>query len=330
MRPRNLELIELAKRYVQEEMPYCTYAVLIGSVARGEADDFSDIDIICFTGRETYLGEKDVAYAEEIIQVEVKSILEFPNKELFSYNPWHYRYLTESIILKDTNGELSKLQGWAKSYYSSIQGQKDVIRDVETLIQGRKDYAFEQINAGNDFAATHAAIGVWTESALLYQFLHEGRVATGSLIPSMRQLDMFPVLMDILPIASAEQINIDEVTETMKNLRAHLREAGFAHLSGLSSLQDDLTRRKASRLTNDGDIYNYIFQTYSDAFLLLLETSQDEDFEHYFAKLPTELKTELRPLGFKTLTSDSIHQLLDLGDDVLEKAKHHLKSEQSL
>lgn len=330
MRPRNLELIDLAKKYVQEEMPYCTYACVIGSVARGEADDYSDIDIICFTGRETYLGKNDVLYKDEIIQMDVKSILEFPNKELFSYNPWHYRFLTESVIIKDTNGELSKLQGWAKSYYSSLQGQRDVIQDVETLISGRKDYAFEQMNKGKEFAATHAAIGVWTEASLLYQFLHEGKVSIGLVMPTMRRLDLFPLLAEVLPFSPGEQIDLKEVMSVLNNLRTHLRQAGFTHLPRLSSVQEELSERKGERLRLEGDLYNFVWQAYSEAFLLLLETSQDEDFEDYFQKLPTELKQGLRTLGFKTMDPDQIHKLLDIADDILELSKHELKTEQSL
>jgi len=328
MRPRNIELIENAKKYVQEEMPYCTYACLIGSVARGEADDFSDIDLICFTGRETYLGKHDVSYKDEIIQIDVKSILEFPSKELFSYNPWHYRYLVESVIIKDTNGELSKLQGWSKSYFASIQGQKDVIRDVTTIVEGRKDYAIKQMNIGKDFAATHAAIGAWTEAALLYQFLNENRVSIGSLMPTLRKLDFFPKIVDLLPLGPVEEIDIKEASNTMTTLRLYLKNAGFAHLPSISDLQDEIWHKKADRLMLEGDLYNYLWLSYSEAFLLLLETSQDEDFESYFKQLPTALQRQLEDLGLVSLLPEDIHQILDMSDKMMEYAKDQLKSEQ--
>lgn len=328
MRPRNLELIELAKKYVQEEMSYCTYACLIGSVARGEADDFSDIDLICFTGRETYLGKHDVSYKGEVIQIDVKSILEFPSKELFSYNPWHYRYLVESVIIKDTNGELSKLQGWSKSYFASIQGQKDVIRDVTTIVEGRKDYAIKQMNIGKDFAATHAAIGAWTEAALLYQFLYENRVSIGSLMPTLRKLDFFPKIVDLLPIGPVEEVDIKEASNTMTTLRLYLKNAGFEHLPSISDLQDEIWHKKADRLMLEGDFYNYLWLSYSEAFLLLLETSQDEDFESYFKQLPTALQRQLEDLGLVSLLPEDIHQILDIGDKMMDYAKDQLKSEQ--
>ncbi|KGX85944.1 nucleotidyltransferase domain-containing protein [Pontibacillus marinus] len=328
MRPRNLELIEIAKKYVQEEMSYCTYACLIGSVARGEADDFSDIDLICFTGRETYLGKHDVSYKGEIIQIDVKSILEFPSKELFSYNPWHYRYLVESVIIKDTNGELSKLQGWSKSYFASIQGQKDVIRDVTTIVEGRKDYAIKQMNIGKDFAATHAAIGAWTEATLLYQFLYENRVSIGSLMPTLRKLDFFPTIVDLLPIGPVEEVDIKEASNTMTTLRLYLKNAGFDHLPSISDLQDKIWHNKADRLMLEGDFYNYLWLSYSEAFLLLLETSQDEDFESYFKQLPTALQRQLEDLGLVSLLPEDIHQILDIGDKMMEYAKDQLKSEQ--
>ncbi len=328
MRPRNLELIEIAKKYVQEEMSYCTYAVLIGSVARGEADDFSDVDLICFTGRETYLGKHDVSYKGEIIQIDVKSILEFPSKELFAYNPWHYRYLVESVIVKDTNGELSKLQGWSKSYFASIQGQKDVIRDVTTIVDGRKDYALKQMAVGKDFSATHAAIGAWTEAALLYQFLNENRVAASSLMPTLRKLDNFPEIMELLPIGPVEEVDIKEVSNTMTTLRLYLKNAGFDHLSSISDLQDEIWHKKADRLILEGDLYNYLWQSYSEAFLLLLETSQDEDFESYFEQLPSALQRQLQDLGLVSLLPEDIHKILEMGDRMMESAKDQLKSEQ--
>jgi len=330
MRPRNLELIEIAKKYVQEEMPYCTYACLIGSVARGEADDFSDIDLICFTGRETYLGKHDVSYKDEVIQIDVKSILEFPSKELFSYNPWHYRYLVESIIIKDTNGELSKLQGWSKSYFTSIQGEKDVIREVGTIVEGRKNYALKQMNLEKDFAATHAAIGAWTEAVLLYQFLYEQRVATGSLMPTLRKLDIFPKIVDLLPIGPVEEVDVKEASNTMTTLRLYLKQAGFDHLPSISDLQDEIWHKKADRLMLEGDLYNYLWQSYNEAFLLLLETSQDEDFETYFNQLPPTLKSQLQELGLVSLKPEDIHQILDVGDQMMEYAKDKLKSEQGL
>ena len=328
MLPRNLELMEKAKAFVEENLTFCTYVCLIGSVAREEADEFSDIDLICFTGREQYLGEQDISYNGEIVQLQVKSILEFPNKELFSYNPWHFRYLNESVILKDTNAELSKLQGWAQSYFSSIQGQRDVIQDVERIVQGRKEYAIDQLRGENYFAATHAAMGAWAEAALMYQFLHNDRVAIDSMIPNIMELPLFDELLDSVPIKSIEQVDISEVSQTMTRLRLYLRDVGFSHLPGLSDLQDEIGKHKEQRLLQEGELFNLLWQSYSEAFLLLLKTSQDEEFHTYYAKLPEELKERLETIGFIALPKSKVESLLNISDKLLDLSKHELASEQ--
>ncbi|KGP89655.1 hypothetical protein N780_10285 [Pontibacillus chungwhensis BH030062] len=328
MYPRNYQFLELAKEFVQNELVYSTYAILVGSVARGEADKYSDINIICYTGREQYLGDRVIFYKGEYIQLHTKSILEFPNKELLSYNPWHYRFLSESIILQDTNAELSKLQNWAKSYFSSIKGEKGAIQDVERLIEGRIKYAEEQVGAGRAFGATHAALAAFTETMLLHQFIYENNVSLGHIVTHLRKLDRSSEIMDVLPFAPTSRVTFEEVAQVMTKLRDHLRKTGFEHVGGLSELEDDLWARKAKRKAEEGDEANVLWHAYNKAFSLLLETSQDQEFEDYFRTLPSPLKRSLEEIGFISLPPQDIEGLLTYTQYVIDDSKHKLKMEQ--
>ncbi|MCD5324899.1 MULTISPECIES: nucleotidyltransferase domain-containing protein [Pontibacillus] len=328
MYPRNYRLLELAKEFVQNELLFSTYAILIGSVARGDADEYSDLNIICFTGRERYLGDQVIFYKGEYIQLQTKSILEFPNKELLAYNPWHYRFLSESIILKDTNAELSKLQNWAKSYFSSIKGERGAIQDVERLIEGRFRYAEEQIGAGRAFGATHAALATFTEAMLLHQFIYENNVSLAHIVTHLRKLDRSAEIMEVLPFAPNSTVTFDEVAEVMTKLRQHLRQTGFEHVAGLSKLEDDLWARKAKRKSEEGDGANMLWHAYNKAFSLLLETSQDKEFEEYYRTLPASLKRSLESIGFISLPPQDIEGLLTYTNYVIDDSKHKLKLEQ--
>lgn len=328
MGPRNIELVEKAKLFTQDKLSFCTYVCLTGSSAREEADEFSDIDIIGFTGREQFLGEHDLYFQGDIVQVEVKSILEFPNKSLFSYNPWHFKYLTESIILKDNNGELSKLQGWAKSYYASIQGQRDVIHDVENIVNGRKYYAQDQLEKRELFEATHAAMGAWAEAALLYQFLKYHTNSSDAVIPNIENLAIMNDLRRSVPFTVQSPVDIDRIRGTLSDLRAYLRDHGFEHIPGISTIQEDLEAQKTERLVRKEQWFNLHWHCYSEAFLIILRASQQESFTEYFQQLPSSLQQGLNRLGFITLSTEAIHTLIHVTDTLMELSRETITSEQ--
>ncbi|KGX92769.1 hypothetical protein N781_14540 [Pontibacillus halophilus JSM 076056 = DSM 19796] len=319
MEPHNRQLWKVANAYSEEYLTHCTYICVVGSVAQKEADEYSDLNLIAFTGKESTLGEYTVVYKEEYVHVQVKSILEFPKGELIKYNPWHFHYLTEAMILKDNNGEFKKLQEWARSYFQSTQGKTDVIEDVKRLVQSRLKFSEKQQKEGASFVATHALLGAWKEAALLYQFISCQHVSMVHLIPFLREkgwLQDTPV-----PLSMANHLTYEAILDTALRLREHLREEGFSHLTKLTTLQDEVLTKKWERMKESGQWVNAGWLAYHNVFLILMETSQDQPFEVYFSHLPAKMKQRLNDLGFKELDYEQVSLLRHATEELLTTAE---------
>ncbi|WP_066185546.1 nucleotidyltransferase domain-containing protein [Gracilibacillus timonensis] len=105
---KSVELLQVAQDFIKDKEVIGAYVG--GSVGRGEADEYSDIDLTIFTNTETISKKIDVIYKDEIIQLEILHISELPHIVSVEASPWDFRFLDEVTIIKDEDGELNKIK----------------------------------------------------------------------------------------------------------------------------------------------------------------------------------------------------------------------------
>lgn len=116
MHTKSKGLVQHAKQYIKQSNLNIAYACVGGSVGRGEADDYSDIDLTIYT--EDSLAEKmaDIHYGNKIIQLEVKHTSELPYIQAIYDSPWDNRFLSETLDMKDIDNRLMDIKQQAFFY----------------------------------------------------------------------------------------------------------------------------------------------------------------------------------------------------------------------
>ncbi|KRG13633.1 hypothetical protein ACA29_08105 [Lederbergia galactosidilytica] len=182
------ELLQVAREFIKDKELICAYVG--GSVGRGEADRYSDVDLTVFTETEIATKKADILYKGEIIQLETLHISELPNKEMIEVSPWEFRFLLEVTILKDEEGKLDKLIKWTTDYFHAENGRKKMIAQVSQIVRERITSASDCLKQQHYYSATIAAMGAWTEAGFLYLFCHDDSLANERMLPGIQRLEV--------------------------------------------------------------------------------------------------------------------------------------------
>ncbi|WP_084781833.1 nucleotidyltransferase domain-containing protein [Bacillus niameyensis] len=313
---RSIELINVVKNYVNELELSIKFAYVGGSVGRGDADQFSDIDLTVFTESSVKTESINVLYDGEIIQIDILHMNEFPSVQFIMNSPWNYRFLNEITIIRDREGELCKIRDWASDYFHTKQGKRKMIEQVSEIVQERNLFALDCVKNQKSYSAMNAALGAWAEAGFLYLFLKCGSLSTGSLFPQIEKMENhFKEFKQVCPFVIKQDLL--QLSTTLSNFRTFLRKQGYSYEFGLSKLQDILCERKIQRLLSQQDYYNLMWQMYGEVFWLYLETSDGLAFENYFENLPIELQEGLSKMGFIPLGNEEVKKLCSLTDELL-------------
>ncbi|MGE8204524.1 nucleotidyltransferase domain-containing protein [Heyndrickxia sp. NPDC080065] len=295
------------------------YSSIGGSTARGEADEYSDIDLVIYLENDSTIGEQNLIYDGELIQIEMKHRNELPDKNDITAFPWDYRFLNELLIMRDVDGRFKQIKGWAMEYFSSKEGKAQVFNQVAKLVADRNGYALKYLKTNKMYSALHAALGAGAEAALLYQFFAFNDLSTGTLI---RNIGKIKSHFHTFQAAAPFSMNIDpsKVSDTLSHYREYLRNQNYTCDFALSRIQDQLFERKAKRLIESKEIYNLLWQAYAEGVWLYFETCNGKDFENYFNELPSDIQEDLSIIGFVSLSEDKIMTICQLSEELLQFA----------
>ncbi|GGH86566.1 putative nucleotidyltransferase [Pullulanibacillus pueri] len=314
MAQKSDELLTRAREFIKEEKRDITYAYVGGSVGRGEADEYSDIDLTVYRNIEVPPTKTDIIFKGEIIQLEQLHIIELPNKSRIEASPWDFRFLLEISIIKDEGGTLNAIKTWAIDYFYSEIGRNKMMEHVSMIVRERRRFALECVKQQHYYSATIAATGAWTEAGFLYLLYHYHSLANEHLIPRTQDLEVFHQFESVSPFKL--DVNVSEVQQIMSHFRKHLREKGYA-FNDLFELHDRLCERKIQRLLNKKEYLNILFQMYSEALWLFLETSEGRSFETYYDHLPRDLQKGLTKIGFVPLDDNKVKEICRLSEELL-------------
>lgn len=312
---RSKELIQIATNFVEESNFNVVYACVGGSVGRGEADKYSDIDLTVYSNDNFPSTKMDILSSGEIIQLEIVHINEIPNKQAILHSPWEYRFIIEQEIIKDNNGSYWELQEVATTYFNSINGKNKMIDQVSKIVRERIKFAIECMEKKKDLSANLAAMGAWSEAGFLYLFMNHNTLSTSSLIPQIEKLSQhIQDFKSVVPYSISEDVS--NVPLVLRNFRNYLREQGHAY-SDLSEVHNTLCDRKIQRLQTNKDNLNLLWQMYGEAVGLYFETSNGVPLEQYFHNLPITIQKGLSKIGFVPLSNHHITELCRLSEELL-------------
>ncbi|GMX64941.1 hypothetical protein Elgi_42100 [Paenibacillus elgii] len=307
--------VDLARQYAQQQPIAQQVGVLAGgSVGRGEADRFSDLDLNVYTSnQEQPHYSANVLFQEHVIQLHVHPL---PQMEQIIDSPWDFRFLEEARIVSDPSGLLQALIADASEYFQSPQGREKMLSQAKAAIAEHRAWLQESLDVEEPLTASFAADAVWADAAQAYAYFVHRAMSTGGLLPIIRQLDLYPAYREIrFGAGSAEP---DKLLGSLQAYRAYLRErSGDADAFALQSVQDELAVRKAARYRETGDPDNLAWQLYAEAFWCYLAVADDQTFEQHVRELPEAMHAHLVTLGFRTYSEEQMHTLLKQAEQLI-------------
>ncbi len=294
------------------------FAGVGGSVGRGEADEYSDIDLIVYLDDRVSLHKVDLEYNGEIIQLEIHSKNDVPSKGDIVQSSWENRFIAEQKIIIDTNDEFRKLQDWTTSYLYSNAGKKKIVNQVSKIVNERVEFSLKCIEMKKHYSASLAAMGAWSEAAFLFTFVYDHSFSTSNVITQLRTLPHhLERFQKFSPLSLSEDMY--EVYNIVRNFRKYLKGQGHTN-SELADIHDILCERKMKRLENRNEKLNLVWQMYGEAVGLYFKTSNGLTVEQYFQQLPDQIQEELSRIGFMPLEEDRIEQLNELSKELISIA----------
>lgn len=316
MNKRSKDLFQSALNFINESKLNIICAYIGGSVGRGEADTYSDLDLSIYTDSYVSSNHLNLFYQNEIFQVDIINSNELPSKQNITQYPWDYRFLNEIVIVKDKDDILQDIKKFATHYFSSDKSKEKILKQVSNIAEERKRFALDCLEQNKKLSATHACMGAWSESALLYLFCKHNSVSTGSLIPQLQKVNShINRFKCVAPFSLEHEPN--DVSTIIKNFRNYLRRQGYSNEFALSEVQDTLCENKIKRLLNKRDYLNLFWQMYGEALWLYFETSNGISFEKYFEELPITLQEDLSKIGFIPFNEENVKELCTLSDELL-------------
>jgi len=314
---RNDVLIDLGRSCLRDlNLPNMKYAFLGGSVGRGDADEFSDVDITICVEEPASFETQNLIYEGEFLQVDFISPI---TMDAIMENPLDYRHLLESKALYDPLGNFKAIQYEVRQYFASTIGQTETFAKWTNVVEQRKHWAINSMEQNTLYSATVASGAAWTDAAFMAMFFDTGSCSTGMLIPWMKTNFDFQIIKDLCKWFNVSEGDVPLIVRAVERFREFLRKRypDRADNFVLSPIQDALNAKKAQRLVKTSQLASLAWQFSGEAFWLYLETSNGLPLDEYIEQLPKQLAVDLEKAGFVRLDSSSIRKLCKVADELM-------------
>ncbi|WP_062049818.1 nucleotidyltransferase domain-containing protein [Bacillus sp. JCM 19034] len=317
MNNRSKDLCNIALNYLNKCSIQCDCVTVGGSVGRGEADSYSDIDLTVYTDHLLNEQKYDEFYQGEIVQVDFLPTSQKAVRKMIVQFPWEHRFLFEQIVIKDHLHNDEQLLKWAKAYLQSREAKRRMCRSVENVVRERQTYGVEAFARGSSYSANVALMGAWSEAGFLSLFVKENELATGKLLSHVKHHSNYSLLLENSPFSN--EIPVGDLLLIVNHFRHYLKEEGHLYHE-LDRIHDYICERKVNRLMELDETDQIRWILYGEAVSLYFGTAKGKSLDEYVLSLPNGLRQDLRHVGFSPLNEKQVKGLLEMSEVLLSNA----------
>ena len=294
----------------------CAYAG--GSVGRGVADRFSDLDLM-FWHRQSPSGPSaaNIEYDGEIIQVHHDQT---PSAAQLEARPWDNRFIRDAAPVHDPGGTFAQLHRSFLAFLDLPQGRSRIVDQALAVVQARRNWTRACLDRGHFHTGGMAAMAAWVDAAFLLGYLSRGSTSTGDPLANLADHpDLRGQIAANCPVPPLDGPGaLEERGRAVRAYRRYL--AGrLQHPFALDELQDDLLWRKVSRLRQRLDPVRSAHELYHQTYWLVL-LAYAGSLEDHLRDLPPDLAKAMQGLGFASVDKAQIENLLAVSRQLTDLA----------
>jgi hypothetical protein len=308
-------LVNLGRSFIKELKPNDIICAFIGgSVGRGEADEFSDLDLNYYVLEPNIESSSNVSFGDQIIQLHVHSL---PDIKLVYQNPWEFRFLLEARSIHDPDQVLEDLKTQATLFIDSSEGRTLMSSQAKRIVMDRISWMDTCIEKREWISAGIAARSSVIDAAFYYSYFAKNSIAASHLMDNVRGLPQYNELKASVFISPIE---VDKLLISIHEYRTYLRNR-FGSNYALDAVQDELCRRKSKRHLLKQDLDNIFWQISSEALWSFLSISQGASFNKHFLESPQHIQIILKDLGYIPYSIEQLENMRTIAEGIIKEAE---------
>lgn len=288
--------VSLAREFL-DEWPVanmvCAYAG--GSVGRGEADTYSDLDLHIFVEGEDDPSCENRLFKGHMIQLQVQSA---PTDEEVYENLWAWRYLKEAKIILDPEDRFISWMNDICAYMDSPAGKAKMFAQAKAEVESFHEEAQAALMEGFPYSAYLASWAGWIGALQMSAFFQGHSLSDAQLYQLLQKEGRSDGMDGFFLEAYRSNQDVQDALMLLADYRTHLRSINKGIEFALAAENDWLVKRKVQRLQERNQLDMAGFLIFSEAIWLYHSVGLDEWLENHWADLPAKLSLSLQKLGF--------------------------------
>ncbi|WP_429844337.1 hypothetical protein [Brevibacillus sp. FIR094] len=271
----------------------CAYAG--GSVGRGEADAYSDLDLHIFVEGEGEPSCENRLFRGHVIQLLVQCA---PTDEEVYENPWAWRYLKEAKVVLDPEDRFTSWMNDMCAYMDSQAGKEKMFAQAKAEVDSFHEEAQAALMEGFPYSAYLAAWAGWVGALQMSAVFQGYSLSDAQLYQLVQKARRSDVVDGFFQETYRSNEEVQDALMLLADYRAHLRSKNEGITFALAAENDWLVKRKVQRLQAQNQLDMAGFLLFSEAIWIYHSVDSDEWLENHWADLPAKLSLSLQILGF--------------------------------
>lgn len=289
-----------------------------GSVGRGDADCYSDLDLNIIVSSPVGHKSVNLSFEQCDIQLHVHS---WSGSDTMRAAPWRHRYLSEARSVYDPYNVLGMLKPAAIEYFRSDEGRGRMLRQAHEEVQQFLHRLDDCLRDDEQMGAAIAVHEAWHAAAASFVWMNRECCSGGALLGHIRA--HLPSLCDVfLSIALEHQATADEMLDALSYYRHYLRGSVRGECFALDPVMDRHIARKAARYADKGETDGLRMLIRNEALWCYAASGGGiEQFGREYRAYPAAVREALASLGCFTYTSVQMSELLRQIEQLTDSAQ---------
>ncbi|WP_127534057.1 nucleotidyltransferase domain-containing protein [Paenibacillus kobensis] len=314
-----LRLMEAAKNYVEaNRQPDWIMAYAGGSVGRGDADSYSDLDLNIVVSSPIQRKSMNITFEHCDIQLHVHS---WNGSDAMRAAPWQNRFLSEARTVYDPHNVLGMLKPAAVDYFRSNEGRSRMLKQAHDEVEQYLQRLDSCLRYDELVGASLAVQGAWHAAAASFVWMNCECCSGDALLGHIRSKQP-KVYEAYRSIALNQTTTAAEMLKALSFYRDYLRSTASSDNFALDSVMDQHIARKVERLAASKDTDGVRLLIRCEAMLCYAAAGgKIEQFGRQYREYPAPVQEALASLGCAAYTSTQISELLHQVEQLTESAQ---------